>query len=76
MDGKSRPADPEQHDPLTDDELIGLCYPTGVVSRNRHRQLERSLDTMKQLEEAGEVVIEPVGTSGKERRVLPPHFFN
>ena len=71
-----RSYDPEQHDPLTDDELIGLCYPTGVVSRNRHRQLERSLDTMKQLEEAGEVVIEPVGTSGKERRVLPPHFFN
>ena len=71
-----RSYDPEQYEPLTDDELIGLCYPTGVVSRNRHRQLERSLEAMKQLEEAGEVVIEPMGTSRKERRILPPNFFN
>ena len=66
-----RSYDPEQYEPLTDDELIGLCYPIGVVSRNRHRQIERSLEAMKQLAAAGEVVIEPVGTSRKERRILP-----
>ena len=71
-----RSYDPDQYEPLTDDEIIGLCYPTGVVSRNRHRQLERSLEAMKQLEAAGEVVIEPMGTSGKEHRILAPRFFN
>ena len=71
-----RSYEPEQYEPVTDDEIIALCYPTGVVSRNRHRQLERSLQAVTMLEEAGELVIEPVGTSGKERRILPPHAFN
>ena len=66
--------DPEQYEPVTNVDLIGLCYPNAVVSRNRHRQLERSLEALQQLEEAGEVVIVPVGTSGRERRILPPHF--
>jgi hypothetical protein len=66
--------DPEQHEPVTDADLIGLCYPQPEVSRNRHRRLERSLKALQQLEEAGEVRIVPVGTSGRERRILPPHF--
>ena len=66
--------DPEQHEPVTDADLIGLCYPQPEVSRNRHRRLERSLETLQHLEDAGEVVIVPVGTSGRERRILPPHF--
>ena len=66
--------DPDKHEPVTDLDLIGLCYPNAVVQRNRHRQLERSLEALQQLQEAGEVVIVPVGTSGRERRILPPHF--
>ena len=66
--------DPEKYEPMSNVELIGLCYPKAVVSRNRHRQLERSLEALQQLEAAGEVVIVPVGTSGRERRILPPHF--
>ena len=66
--------DPEKHEPMTDVDLIGLCYPNAVVSRNRYRQLERSLEALQQLQEAGEVQIVPVGTSGRERRILPPHF--
>ena len=66
--------DAEKHEPVTDADLIGLCYPKPEVSRNRHRRLERSLKALQQLEEAGEVRIVPVGTSGRERRILPPHF--
>ena len=66
--------DPEKQEPMTDVDLIGLCYPNAVVSRNRYRQLERSLEALQQLQEAGEVQIVPVGTSGRERRILPPHF--
>ena len=66
--------DAEKHEPMTDADLIGLCYPKPEVSRNRHRRLERSLETLYQLQEAGEVQIVPVGTSGRERRILPPHF--
>ena len=67
-----RSYDPEKYDLLTDTDLISLCYPAGVSSKQRAKRLAEAKRTIAELADAGELQIVPVGTSQRERRILPP----
>ena len=61
----------EDYEPLTDDDLIELCYPAVFPSKQRRKKLQDAKKTLGLLANAGELVIVPYGTSGRERRILP-----
>ena len=61
----------EDYEPLTDDDLIELCYPAGISAKQRRKKLQEAKKTLGLLADAGELAIVPYGTSGRERRILP-----
>ena len=67
-----RSYDPDRYESLTDADLIALCYPAGISSKQRGKRLAEAKRTMAELADAGELQIISVGTSGRERLILPP----
>ena len=70
MPGK-RKYQQEDYEPLTDNDLIELCYPAGISAKQRRKKLQEAKKTLGLLADAGELEIVPYGTSGRERRILP-----
>ena len=56
----------DPYDPLTDDDVIALAYPSSVKT-NRRELARRAWGALENLEEHGELRID-------ERRILPPEF--
>ena len=57
--------DPRRYEPLSDEELIRLCFPCSAT-KNRREMLRRSLQALERLQTAGELRIVD------RRRILPP----
>ena len=67
-----RSYDPERYEPMTDSDLLWLCFPAGVGSSQRRKRLALAKSVLAELAASGELQIIPVGQTGRERRILPP----
>ena len=63
--------DPERYPVLNNKDLIDLCYPT-TTRKDPSKQFSDAMQAIARLENAGELKIVPVGSNGRERRILPP----
>ena len=64
-------SDPERYPPLTEDEIIALCFPTSARSARRN-VLSDARKVIRQLEQSGELRV--VEGSGSTMRILPPNI--
>ena len=63
--------DPERYPVLNNKDLIDLCYPT-TTRKDPSKQFNDAMRALTRLEDAGEVRVIPIGSKGRERRILPP----
>ena len=62
-------SNPERYPPLTEDEIIALCFPTSARSARRN-VLSDARKVIRQLEQSGELRV--VEGRGNTMRILPP----